>query len=153
MIKQKNNSFPHYFIVFFVILIILDSVFVYLATSTHRGVVTENAYNQGLNYNKIIEASKKQNDLNWKSEIIYQDDFLNFYLENEKKDSFDGASVTAFLVRPTQTGYDFSIKLEKQRNGKFQKLIKFPLKGQWDVKILVIWNKHKYQTIKRILIK
>ena len=79
MIKQKNNSFPHYFIVFFVILIILDSIFVYLATSTHRGVVTDNAYNQGLNYNKIIEASKKQNDLNWKSEIIYQDDFLNFY--------------------------------------------------------------------------
>ena len=153
MTKYKNNSFPYYIIVFFVILIILDSIFVYLATSTHRGFVTENAYNQGLNYNKIIEATKKQNNLNWKSKIIYQNGFLNFSLENEKKDSFDGATVTAFLIRPTQTGYDFSIKLEKQSDGNYQKFVKFPLIGQWDVKILVIWNNHKYQTTKRILIK
>lgn len=48
------------FIAFFVIFASVDAFFVYKAISTLPGVVSENAYEIGLNYNKIIAEAKKR---------------------------------------------------------------------------------------------
>jgi nitrogen fixation protein FixH len=48
------------FLVFFAIFASVDIFFVYKAVSTHPGVMSENAYEIGLNYNKIIEETKKR---------------------------------------------------------------------------------------------
>jgi nitrogen fixation protein FixH len=46
------------FLGFFIIFAAVDAFFVYKAVSTHPGVVTEKAYEIGLNYNEIIEKTK-----------------------------------------------------------------------------------------------
>ena len=46
------------FIGFFIVFATDDAFFVYKAVSTHPGVVTEKAYEIGLNYNEIIEKTK-----------------------------------------------------------------------------------------------
>lgn len=48
------------FISFFVVFASVDTFFVYKAISTLPGVVSENAYEIGLNYNKIIAEAKKR---------------------------------------------------------------------------------------------
>lgn len=48
------------FIAFFVVFASVDAFFVYKAISTLPGVVSENAYEIGLNYNKIIAEAKKR---------------------------------------------------------------------------------------------
>lgn len=51
------------FIAFFVVFASVDVFFVYKALTTHTGVVAENAYEIGLNYNDVIaEAKKRKND-------------------------------------------------------------------------------------------
>ncbi|HAJ89992.1 MAG TPA: hypothetical protein DCM27_03100 [Rhodospirillaceae bacterium] len=45
---------------FFVVFASVDAFFVYKAISTLPGVVSENAYEIGLNYNKIIAEAKKR---------------------------------------------------------------------------------------------
>lgn len=47
---------------FFVVFASVDAFFVYKAVSTHTGVVSENAYEHGLNYNDIIAEAKKRNN-------------------------------------------------------------------------------------------
>jgi len=54
----KDKLIPWYFVIFFLVLFIVDGIFVYLATSTHTGVVTENAYEKGLRYNEVIERAR-----------------------------------------------------------------------------------------------
>jgi nitrogen fixation protein FixH len=49
-----------YLLGFFVIFASVDAFFVYKALSTHTGVVAENAYEIGLNYNDVIAEAKKQ---------------------------------------------------------------------------------------------
>jgi len=56
----RDRIIPLYFVAFFVVIAIFDGIFVYLATSTHSGVVTENAYQKGLNYNQYIDAYNQQ---------------------------------------------------------------------------------------------
>lgn len=48
------------FIAFFIVFASVDAFFVYKAISTLPGVVSENAYEIGLNYNKIIAEAKKR---------------------------------------------------------------------------------------------
>ncbi len=51
------------FLAFFLVFASVDVFFVYKAISTNTGVVAENSYEIGLNYNKIIaEAKKRKND-------------------------------------------------------------------------------------------
>ncbi len=58
--KKEGKRFLIKIISFFLIFIAVDAFFVYKALSTYNGVVVENAYEQGLNYNDIIEKAKKQ---------------------------------------------------------------------------------------------
>lgn len=48
------------FLAFFIVFASVDAFFVYKAISTLPGVVSENAYEIGLNYNKIIAEAKKR---------------------------------------------------------------------------------------------
>lgn len=48
------------FLAFFAVFASVDAYFVYKALSTHTGVVVENAYEIGLNYNDIIEKAERQ---------------------------------------------------------------------------------------------
>jgi nitrogen fixation protein FixH len=49
-----------YLLGFFACFAAVDAFFVYKALSTHKGVVAENAYEQGLHFNKIIEQARKR---------------------------------------------------------------------------------------------
>ena len=65
--KNKDNIIPYYFVLFFIIIAFLDSIFVFIAFYSFRGVIIENSYEKGLKYNQTIIASEKQELLNWKS--------------------------------------------------------------------------------------
>lgn len=45
---------------FFAIFASVDAYFVYLAMQTQPGVVTENAYKRGLQYNELLEEARKR---------------------------------------------------------------------------------------------
>lgn len=48
------------FLAFFAVFASVDAFFVYTAITSHTGVVVENAYEVGLNYNDIIEEAERQ---------------------------------------------------------------------------------------------
>ena len=58
--KKAGKKFMLCIIGFFVTFATVDAFFVYQAISTHRGVVVENAYEVGLNYNDIIEEARNK---------------------------------------------------------------------------------------------
>jgi nitrogen fixation protein FixH len=45
---------------FFAVFASVDAYFVYLAMKTKPGVVTENAYQRGLNYNEVLEEARRR---------------------------------------------------------------------------------------------
>lgn len=49
-----------YFLLFFLVFGSVNAYFVYKALSSNTGVVAENSYEIGLNYNKILEEAKKR---------------------------------------------------------------------------------------------
>ncbi|MCH2038403.1 MAG: FixH family protein [Rickettsiales bacterium] len=84
VVQRRDKLIPWYFVMFFVFLAIVDGTFVTIATSTHRGLVTDNAYEKGLNYNETISAYDAQKNLNWDSTLHYEQPLLTFALKDEQ---------------------------------------------------------------------
>jgi len=151
--RKSDKWIPWYFVAFFAILAMIQGVFIIIATSTHTGVVTNQAYEKGLQYNKIVVASELQNELGWNGEMDFDGDLLSFQVRNAGNRLLSSAAVIAHLIRPTQEGHDFSVRLEEDDLGIYRSKIIFPLKGLWDIRVVVEWNNQNYQQHKRIIVK
>ena len=152
-VAKNDKWIPQYFIMFFVGLAIVDGIFVWLATSTHTGVVTEHAYQKGLAYNDTVDAAESQEQLGWKGTIEYEAGKTTLTLIDSYGHFISDAEVQAHFFRPTQAGYDFSIPLPTEAEGKYGASVELPLKGQWDIRITAKWKQQYYQQHKRILVK
>lgn len=153
-VNSRDKFIPWYFVGFFAVLFVMDGIFVFLATSTHTGVVTEQAYQKGLNYNETVAASADQAALGWSGTIRYSDTgALEFKLDGQTGEPLTGAQVVAEFFRPTHNGSDFSIPLQELQAGHYAAAVKFPLEGQWDVRVFVTWNQQQYQQGERLIIR
>ena len=136
--NPKDKWIPWYFVLFFVVIAILDGSFVYMAVSTQTGVVTEQPYEKGLAYNDVLEKAKTQPKL--ENKASYSDGVLRWALP------IKNASVTATIIRPVQDGYDFDVVLVPTDNGIYEARIKTPLKGLWTAKLKAKWDNQEFQT-------
>ena len=150
-IRKSDRWIPWYFVLFFVVLAILEIIFVGIANRTDTGVVVEHAYEKGLQYNKTIKEYATQDNTGWKGEISVWKETLLFHLEDASHTPLTGAAVVAHVVRPTQKGYDFVITLEETDKGIYSAQIYFPLQGQWDIKVSAQWQEQSYQIHKRVI--
>ena len=63
---EKNRKSPKdkyilfAFLAFFGVIFVVDGIFITTALRTHRGVVTEQAYEKGLHYNQTLNEAKDQ---------------------------------------------------------------------------------------------
>ena len=97
---KKIEFIPYYFVIFFGVLIILDSVFIFLAFSSHTGLVNKNSYQEGLNYNDIISQKEKQDKLNWITYLEIENKNLIFKIQSNDNVDFSNAKVNAHFSSP-----------------------------------------------------
>ncbi len=57
---RRDRMIPWYFVMAFGVVFAVNGMFVYLAVSTNHGVVTENAYEKGLDYDRIVEEVRQK---------------------------------------------------------------------------------------------
>lgn len=150
--KKSDKYIPYYFVAFFIFLALADGMFVYLATSTHTGVVKEQAYEKGLDYNQVVAAKAAQDKLGWESTIIYDKGIIVASLLDNDKQPLQ-AEVQLFLQRPTQDGEDFTLPLNPNADGTYGAAVTFPAKGQWDVTFVGKRGENSYQKRQRIIVE
>ncbi len=152
--RPTDWRIPYYFVAFFVVLALVNMVFVYLAVSTYTGVVTKQSYEKGLDYNHTIDAFEQQQHLGWQTNIVLEEN-TRVVLSVTDRDGvpLDAAEVSVLITRPTQEGYDATVVLEKQAPGTYSKEVDFPMPGQWDVTASIVWQTHQYQQRKRLIVK
>lgn len=157
--NKKFNFIPWIFVLFFVVFILVDIFYIYMAQKTWQGIATEDGYQKGLHYNQTIEYVKRQRELGWSSKINYfkvapQSGDLNFTLTDKSRLTISNAKVVAVITRPVQSGYDFAVNLQfNQKKSFYSSRINFPLPGQWNIEIQAIRGSDTYQEVKRLIIQ
>ena len=115
--KPIDRWIPWMFVAFFVVIAMVDAVFVTFAIKTRPGTVTEQAYEKGLAYNATLDAAEKQKALGWTDVTTYEDGILSFTLKDKDGKPLSGAEVTAKITRPVAEGYDSTVKLAQTGEG------------------------------------
>ncbi|NBX03006.1 MAG: hypothetical protein EBR02_02855 [Alphaproteobacteria bacterium] len=151
-VNPRDRWIPWYFVLFFVVLALVDGAMVTIAVRTQTGVVTTHAYEKGLAYNQTIAAAEKQTALGWKSTITFtgkgeKAGALSVAVRDAKGVTIKPDSLRAEITRPTQAGMDFSQALKSGEN-----LIKFPASGLWEVRIFAMRGDDEFQQAKRIVV-
>ncbi|NBX65604.1 MAG: hypothetical protein EBQ96_01235 [Proteobacteria bacterium] len=144
--KPIDKYIPWLFVVFFLVIAAVDTVFVTMAVRTHTGVVTDQAYEKGLAYNKTLEDSAAQSALGWTGEVKLTRDLLTYDLRDQKGNAIEGATLKASIKRPVTQGYDLDIDLKSTGPGAYQAPLSLPLKGQWQVRIYAKVRDQEFQT-------
>ena len=153
IIKKSDKYIPYYFVLFFVVIAIVDGVFVTVALQTHTGVVSHQAYEEGLAYNDILDASKTQDSLGWQSSLSLNSDQTTLILElkDNQGQIIEGAAARAVIDRPIQEGLGFDVSLTQQ-GGQYFADVAFPMHGEWDVRVYISQGDATYQTSKRFVV-
>lgn len=130
-----------YFLAFFALFMSVNIIFMITAERTHTGVVTEEAYQKGLEYNKVIEEANKQDALGWTHRLVVRLDLedkrrVTLRLKDAKKHKLTGAGVLVRFYRPVgKEGLTLDVTLQEKNPGTYVALVTFPERGKWDAYI------------------
>lgn len=155
--EKKRSKIPYIFFGFFAVIIAVNVFYVYIAKKTWHGLVTGDSYHKGLNYNENIAQAKKQKELGWEVKINYRSvgnlkAEISVILKDRNGNPIDDAQMYINFRRPSQEGFDFVERVDSS-TGSYESKVTFPLKGQWDVEVVVTKGTDTFQEVKRYVIE
>lgn len=140
------------------ILVVLgvNLVMVYLAIRTNPGLVVEDYYERGQEYEKT-RFSKQARDPGWHMNLDMPEKLFagneipfNFTVLDKAGVPVLPDSVTFFAYRPSDAERDFSLPMNQEAKGLYTVKAKFVLKGVWDVMVSVKQGEDEYHLGQRI---
>ena len=155
--RPTPSKIPYIFVAFFAVIFLVNAAFIYFSNKTWRGIVTEDSYQKGLHYNDTLKQVETQKNLGWKTAIKYKNlgaakGAISVEALDKNSAIIKGAKVYINCKRPTQEGFDFAQEL-KFDGTSHKAEITFPLKGQWDVEVVVTKDENVFQEVKRYVIQ
>lgn len=151
--KPIDKYIPWMFVAFFVVIALVDTVFVTLAVKTQTGLVTEKAYETGLEYNKILKSSESQKLLGWSYDLqIAKDGSIRLVLKDKDGKEIQNAKIDVLCFRTVQDGMDINMNLKETAPGIYEGHPSYPKSGAWKLFITVNANKQTYHINKDIVV-
>lgn len=151
--KPVDKFIPWMFVLFFLVFMAVDAVMVTLAVRTQTGVVTEQAYEKGLAYNRALDAAEEQAAWGGTGTLTLDGGRLSFVLKDKDGRTIDDADVKATVRRPVQAGYDKDYPMAQTGQQSYTAELKFPLPGEWDIRVSAKWQNRHYQTHETFIVQ
>ena len=158
--ERKSAWIPWVFVAFFGVVLVANSIMLYVAFSTWTGIGEENrsAYARGLAYNERLAAVEEQRALGW--QVGYGFDAtapgrgtLWMTLADAHGNLIGDADVTARVARPTNAAEDFATVLRHAGPGLYAVEVDFPLAGRWDVWLAAEHDQGTYRLTREIRVR
>jgi nitrogen fixation protein FixH len=124
---------------FFAAIMAVNAVMVWYALGTFPGTVSDNAYREGLEYNRTLEERAAQRALGWHVSVEVAGTGLKRRIEARFKNRdgapLSGMKVAARLTRPVARGADRVLELRESAPGIYGAEAEFPRPGHWQLDV------------------
>ncbi|NOV20227.1 hypothetical protein E5S70_29925 [Ensifer adhaerens] len=137
--STKDHWIPGCFIMFFVLLFGLEAAFVALASRSFTGLVTDNAYAVGLNYNEVLAQREAEKKLGWKTDLSFEQSEglagqLSFRVLDANGQLLVADKVRATAERMSRFPQILAVNYERQPDGSYFARLSVPLAGRWFIR-------------------
>lgn len=163
-ISQENpqalrNPWVLGMLVFLVVFLTANAVFIYLAFSSPPNLVVEDFYERGEAYEKTRERIEQEKALGWSGLLmvpttsrVNQVQTYEALITGKNSAGLLLDSVTLFAYRPSDAEQDFSAEMQKSGHGSYVTDISFALPGTWDIIIEAKRGQDEFIITRRIRI-
>lgn len=131
-------------LLFFIVIGLIDTLFIMISKKSYPGTVTDNPYQKGLNYNDVLNKAALQELNKYRIETDSSklpDSKLKYIITLRKSGKYvSDAEVMLNIVRPLGEYKDFQIMLNNSGNGLYSSEISFPKEGQWEIRVSIVHN-------------
>ncbi|MCP4992301.1 MAG: FixH family protein [Gammaproteobacteria bacterium] len=139
-----------------VIFVAANGVMFYLAIEYNPGLVDENFYDRGQDYEQNM-LKRMARDPGWKMSIdapeyvdIGKPTTYGFKVTTKEGQPVTPDSVTFRVYRPSGKKHDFSVPMKQVSPGFYQADISYPLLGVWDILISAQKGEDEYNLSHRV---
>jgi nitrogen fixation protein FixH len=139
-----------------VIFFTMNMIMVYLAQTNNPGLVVEDFYERGQDYEQNMLKRQARNP-GWQMQVdlpkkIGVDELVTCRFTVKDKDGapVDPTAVTFYAYRPSDAKEDFSVPMQRLGPGLYEAELRFPLLGAWDILVSAQRGEDEYNAPKRI---
>lgn len=132
--KKKRDLIPYFIALFFVMIIVINIIFLYLARSTFSGVLTEDAYQKGLSYNDVVFAQSAQEQRGVQGLIEFGEGAQGAQ-ELIFEPNVACSKVEASLIRTVHDKGDMDIIMSQNNHNSYSYTFDQEITGSWFVRI------------------
>ena len=136
----------------------VNLVMVYLAVTTSPGLVVDDYYDRGQNYERTL-VSRLAGGPGWtmradvpKGLKAGESSIVRFFVVDKAGQPVTPDQVTFYAYRPSDSDKDFSRPMESEGQGGYAVTLEFPLMGVWDTMIAARSGDDEYSLGQRISI-
>jgi len=136
--------------------IMVSGVRVFLAIQTNPGLVVDDFYERGQDYEQN-RLKREARDPGWQMEIeapefvdIAIPTRYGFRVADKEGTPVSPDSVIFYVYRPSDAKLDFSVPMKQAESGYYQADVSFPLLGVWDILISARNGEDEYHLPHRI---
>jgi len=137
---------------------LVNFAFIVFAVISNPGLVDDNYYENGRNYEKhFISQRAQRQQLGWQTRLELPSTTIagipgmfRFSAADSLGLPLEQANVVLSAYRPSNAKDDFKQKLETVGPGIYQGKIRFPLPGVWDVHLIADYHGKRYSKQRRI---
>ncbi len=122
---------------------IANGIFIYLALNSNPGLVIDNYYERGQDYENNM-LKRRAIDPGWNMRIellgvpvLDQPAEIRFHLSDQSGNLLLPDRVVLYAYRPADAKGDFEMRMSELHTGVYQADVSFPLLGVWDLLIVV----------------
>ncbi|WP_019171901.1 FixH family protein [Pseudaminobacter salicylatoxidans] len=138
---------------FFGTIITVNTVMAIYANTSWTGLVVQNAYVAGLQFNEKAEAGRAQAALGWKDELEIGSGMVRFTLADASGSAIHAKGVTVALRRPAYEAEDETFKLDPLPGGAFE-AAHAVRDGIWIVEVDAdVGEPLPYRVVRRVVVK
>ena len=124
-------------VVFFGIVIAANLIMANYALGEFDGVVEEDAYRKGRDYNDVLDAAKAQAALGWQDRHSFEAGTFVFHLQDDGGAPVGDISVELEVRRPARADLDQRLTLAPGPDGGWLTRVDLPLAGLWYFRVHV----------------
>ncbi len=128
---------PWLFVGGFLLVLAVNGTMIWLALTSWTGLATNQAYDNGLTYNRNLDAAARAAALGWRPAITVRIADGNGEIELRLTDRdgrpIAGAEVAVRFERPTSEGIDFALALAAVEPGLYRGRFALPVEGAWNL--------------------
>jgi nitrogen fixation protein FixH len=138
--------------------VLVNVVFIVTAFNTTPGLVDKDYYEKGRDVEKnFLKKQQAKNRLGWEinltiPEEVFVNQATNFSINVSDASGLPLKNATAHLqaYRPSDADADYHSVMEVVTDGVFQSRLTLPLKGIWDIKVVVQQGEEELEISRRI---